>query len=139
MDAFVSHGAAAIHAEARATDIEPGSLLTYDGCPSSINETYSTALAALALAQSDHVVLGAGLEKATQPDHDNTVDILAGSAMSDVVVLGYIDLGVSTSAFTMTDTQTRVDEQLNRGLSSFLIIRGTCRGLPGSFGRRGDC
>lgn len=59
-----------------AADVEPGSLLIYYGWPSSINGTFSVALAAAELGRYDVIVLGDGLSKDTHPDHASR----AGSA-----------------------------------------------------------
>jgi hypothetical protein len=95
---------------ASGSNIEPGTLLIYYSYPSSINGTFNVLLAADELGQYDYVVLGAGLEKTTHPDHGNTVSILADASMGSTVVFGYIDLGVSTNNFTQSEIETRIDE-----------------------------
>ena len=102
-------------------DIEPGSLLIYYGWPSSINSTFSVPLAAAELGQYDYVVLGAGLEKVTHSDHTNTVNILADAAMAGTVVFGYIDVGVTTYNYSMTEIQTRVDEWIATGVDGIFF------------------
>ena len=57
--------------------VAPGDLLVYYGWPSGINGTFTVAGAAAEFAAYDLVVLGDGLEKATHPDHANTVAIMA--------------------------------------------------------------
>ena len=55
-------------------------------------------MAAAALAGFEVIVFGDGLFDDSHPDHDNMVTLIAQlrTANSDVEILGYVDLGVST-------------------------------------------
>lgn len=96
--------------------IAPKKLLIYYGFPSSINATFDVQLAAAEFGQYDYVVLGAGLEKTTHPDHQNTVDIITELHLNyPTGVFGYIDLGVTTNNFSLAEIQLRADEWLASG------------------------
>ena len=101
--------------EAGAGDLRPRTLLVYYGFPSSINATFSVPGAAAELGAYDHVVLGDGLEKATHPDHANTVAILAHPDMAGTTVFGYIDLGVTTQNLSLAEIGLRVLEWQSTG------------------------
>lgn len=70
-----------------------GTLLIFYGWPSCINGAASVAEAAAQFGNYDYVVLGAGLEIPTHPDHENTRTII--SMLNDTTVFGYVDLGWS--------------------------------------------
>jgi hypothetical protein len=105
----------AIAPRALAWDVTPKKLLIYYGWPSSINATFSVPLAAAEFGQYDYVVLAAGLEQASHPDHQNTVDIMAAAATAGVTFFGYVDLGVTTNNYSPAEIEARVDLWLAAG------------------------
>ncbi len=111
----------AIPASVTASDIEPETLLIYYGWPSSINSTFTVPLAAAEFGQYDYVVLGAGLESGSHPDHTNTVNILADPAMANTTVFGYIDLGVTTNNYTIPEIESRVDQWITTGVDGIFF------------------
>ncbi|RYU93819.1 hypothetical protein [Emticicia agri] len=94
--------------------ITPKKLLIYYSYPSSLNyptNGYDLDKVANDLKQYDYVVLGADLELASHPDHNNTISIISKMAGSSTKVFGYIDLGVKSPGknFPMNQIQQRVD------------------------------
>ena len=70
------------------TTIKKGILGFYYSYPSSVNSTYTVPGAIAVFKKYNALVFGAGLEETTHPDHDNTVQIIAGIPKTDV--FGYI-------------------------------------------------
>jgi hypothetical protein len=92
--------------------INPKKLLIYYSYPSSFNyptNGYNLDNVANDLKQYDYLVLGGDLELSTHPDHNNTISILSKMASSTTKVFGYIDLGVSTFNYSMSNIQQRID------------------------------
>lgn len=75
--------------------IIPKKLAIYYGYPSSVNATYTVSGAANVLKDYDQVVLGAGLEETSHPDHTNTVNIINDPVMVNTECFGYIDATLS--------------------------------------------
>lgn len=85
---------------------ELGRLAIYYGFPSSVNGATSNAQAIAAFDDFDVIILGAGLELPSHPDHADTVAIIAGLPAT-AEVYGYIDIGV-TNWRTLPDIQSSV-------------------------------
>ena len=67
---------------------------------------------AQALAEYDVIVLGAGLQSTSHPDHANTVKLISKirAIKPNTLVFGYIDLGVSTNNFSIAQMQAFTDQ-----------------------------
>lgn len=67
---------------------------------------------AQALSEYDVIVLGAGLEVPSHSDYVNTATIISKihALKPSVLIFGYIDLGVSTSNFTIAQMQSFTDQ-----------------------------
>lgn len=71
------------------TNVENKKLAIYYGWPSSVNATFTVTGAINVFKDYNLLVLGAGLEDITHPDHINTVAIIAG--LTSTKVYGYVD------------------------------------------------
>lgn len=94
----------------------------YYGWPSSFNSaTNGWNLDSVAAEMSLYgvIVLGAGLEKASHPDHANTGTIISKINPS-VEVFGYIDIG-NTNSRSMADMKTSTDEWKALGIDGILL------------------
>lgn len=90
--------------------IVPGTLLIYYGWPSMINGSASVSDASIEFGRYDYAVLGAGLEEASHGDHSAAVQIMNDPDNSSTVFFGYVDLGVTTSNFSIADIKIKIDE-----------------------------
>lgn len=90
-------------------------LLIYYGYPSLMqvngNPIKKIDGVAQALSEYDVIVLGAGLEEPTHPDHTNVVRIISKvhALNPSTLIFGYIDLGVSTTNLTEPQMKSLVD------------------------------
>lgn len=99
----------------------PDRLGIYYGYPSAVNGSTTNAEAAAVFGQFDVIVLGAGINESTHPDHSNTTAIIADSAMTGTEVFGYVDIGVSTSNLTLSAMETDVDEWKAMGVDGIFF------------------
>lgn len=97
--------------------MEPQKLAIYYGWPSSVNATYTVAGAAGVFGDYDLVVLGAGLEKTSHGDHDNTQDIIDHADMADTKVFGYVDANESS----LTVIEGAVDDWHAMGVDGIFV------------------
>lgn len=105
-----------------APGIRPGELLIYYGYPSLINGAVGdVATAAADFGRYEHVVLGAGLEDVGHGDHANTVAIMSHAAAANTQFFGYVDLGVSTNNFTLSELRNKVDAWKAAGADGILF------------------
>lgn len=101
--------------------VAPKELLIYYSWPSIINGSTSVAEAAAHFGQYDVIVLGDLLEKASHPDHANTVAILAHPALAQTETYGYITLGVTSQNLSPTEIALRIDEWKATGADGILF------------------
>ncbi|MDB5340947.1 MAG: hypothetical protein JWN70_6566, partial [Planctomycetaceae bacterium] len=99
----------------------PGDLLIYYGYPSLINNAASVSAAATQFAPYEYVVLGAGLEDVTHPDHANTQAIVNSSTTNSTKFFGYVDLGVSTNNYSISALQTKIDNWIATGVNGIFL------------------
>lgn len=78
-------------------------LAIYYSYPSSVNATYTVAGAINVFKEYQLLVLGAGLEDISHPDHANTVAIIAGLP-ANTMVFGYVD-----AVLPLANFKTKVD------------------------------
>lgn len=114
---------------ASASAISGFKLLIYYGYPSLLqvngnaiqntNGTPNLSGIAQAFAEYDVIVLGSGLESPTHSDHANTLAIISKihSLKPSALIFGYIDLGVSTSNFTIAQMQAFTDQWKAMGVN----------------------
>lgn len=110
----------------------PRALLMYYGIPQQINGKNDSTHAAQILASYDDVVLGAGLAKSSDPNHTTTVSIIAtAKAMNpDLTIWGYVDLGVTTSNYSLTTLGSTFNDWAAAGAQGiFLDHAGTDYGV----------
>ncbi len=107
--------------ELMSTGLTPQSLLIYYGWPSAFNGDSSLSQVASDMGKYSYVVLGAGLESPSHPDHNNTVQILGNSAMANTTVFGYVDLGVSTSNLSIGTMETDINEWKAMGVKGIFL------------------
>lgn len=90
-------------------------LLIYYGTPIGANDTWTVPLAAQVFSNYNTIVLGAGLEDPSHPEHMNTLLVIRAvkSLKPDVRFLGYIDLGVTTNNYTIVQMKQKVDNWLD--------------------------
>lgn len=100
----------------------PKDLLVYYGWPSSINNASDAntpiAAAAQEFGRYDYVILGSGPETVA---HIATSQILAHEDANDTVFFGYIDLGMSTKAYTMANIESLVDQWILIGADGIFL------------------
>lgn len=88
----------------------PDDLLIYYGYPSLINGADNLSAAINEYVGYEFVVLGAGLEDPTHPDHSNTVAIMTSPLTDRTTFFGYVDLGVSTNNYSLSQLQMKIDQ-----------------------------
>ena len=95
----------------------PSALLIFYGWPSLINGSGGSVTSAISeFKKFDIIVLGAGLEKTSHGDHDNTTAIING--LSDKKIYGYIPVDVGTD---QTDFVNAVDAWKAMGVKGIFI------------------
>lgn len=78
----------------------PKKLAIYYGYPSLINGSDGNLSSAINVFKIyDQIIFGAGLEYTSHPDHNNTINIINNSNMSNVQSFGYIDSTISIDLF----------------------------------------
>ncbi len=97
--------------------MEPEKLAIYYGWPSTVNATYSVAGAAGVFKDYESVVFGAGLEKTSHGDHDNTQDIIDHTDMASTNVYGYVDANKSS----LGDIKTDIDDWHTMGIHGIFV------------------
>lgn len=93
----------------------PGQLMVFYGwpgrgmgpCNGCFPEGSNAAFRAAEFGIYDDLILGAGLELETHPEHELVTAMLAEPAMAQTRVWGYIDAGVTTSNFLVVEIATR--------------------------------
>lgn len=88
---------------------EPLDLLIFYGWPSVINQAAGPAAAAAEYARYDFVVLGAGPEVATHPDHNRTAALLAEPALQGTFVFGYVTLGLASVNLSLEEVRSHIE------------------------------
>lgn len=110
----------------------PRALLIFYGVPQQINGKNDPAHSAQILASYDDVVLGAGLQSSSNPNHTSTVSIIStAKAMNPgLIVWGYLDLGVTTNNWSLTTIGSIVNDWAAAGAQGvFLDHAGTDYGV----------
>lgn len=92
------------------TTIKKQKLAIYYSYPSSVNGTYSVAGAINVFKAYELLVLGSGLEESDHPDHQNTVDIIAG--LLTTKIYGYIAANID-----ITQLKDKVDKWQAMGVA----------------------
>ncbi len=85
------------------------SVCIFLGNPIIFNGAVSKAQAANEFLYYDHVVFGPNLENSANPDYNNFKELIAYiRASRDIKLYGYIDVGVITSNFNLTQIETKI-------------------------------
>lgn len=93
------------------------SVAHYYGYPSAVNGAAGDVpTAAAVFGAYDVVVFGQGIEDSSHPDHTNTVNIIADSAMSNTEVFGYID-----TVQEIDDIQEKIDNWYTMGVKGIFL------------------
>ena len=101
---------------------KPNKLLVYYAWPSVINNSGGDVEEAVSYyAKYDYVVLGAGLEEESHGDHEKTVEIIGHYLTRGVEFFGYVDLGVSTSNFTLLTLRDKVANWFDMGVAGIFF------------------
>jgi hypothetical protein len=102
---------------------KPYKLLIYYGIPQGVNSVYLDSYAAQLFASYDYVVLGAGLEVSTNTYYASTLDIISTvhTLNPNTTIFGYIDLGVTTSNFTLPQIDAFVNQWITAGATSIFL------------------
>jgi hypothetical protein len=106
---------------AGAGGLAPRDLLIYYGYPSALNGAADIAAAAAEFGRYRYVVLAAGLESATHPDHASTAAIMAHPNAAGTRFFGYVDLGVTTQNLSMAEIQERIALWRAMGAAGILL------------------
>lgn len=100
----------------------PGHLCIFYGFPSLINSAKGDLTVASAEFGKFHlIVLGDGLSKTTHPDYGNTKIIIANLNAKKRIVMGYVDLGVSTNNHSETTLRQQIDGWKTLGASAIFF------------------
>lgn len=100
----------------------PGYLCVYYGYPSLINNAKGDLkIASNEFSKFDLIVLGDGLQKTTHPDHANTKTIIANLTTQKRIVLGYVDLGVSTNNYSEATLRQQINDWKNLGAAGIFF------------------
>lgn len=92
--------------------------LVYLGSPTNINSAASTDDAVAEFLRYNYIVLGNGVEQATHPEHDATVDIISQvRASRDVQIYGFIDCSTTTSNLTISQLQVNIKLWVDMGVT----------------------
>lgn len=110
------------------------SLQIYYAPPNIINGRFDDNYAAAVLSRYDDVVFGTGLEDPGSPYYASTTAIIQKiAALSDTVVWGYIDCGVSTGNLPLATLQTQIDQWIAIGAGGiFCDVIGYAYQVPRS-------
>ncbi|KAJ3192894.1 hypothetical protein HK101_005794 [Irineochytrium annulatum] len=100
-------------------------LAIYYGWLSALNSSSlhsSVPLIASHLSQFDHVVLGAGLQSPTHPDHGNTVQIISSAVAMKPSMLfwGYVTIGAA-SGVSMDDLRSQIQAWKDVGAGGVFV------------------
>ncbi|HEX3568555.1 MAG TPA: hypothetical protein VHT70_02665 [Candidatus Saccharimonadales bacterium] len=98
-------------------------LLFYYGTPQGVNNLWDDNKAAQVFAQYNYVVFGNGLENPGNTYNSSTTSIIAKmrALNSQVVVFGYIDLGVTSSNLSIATMQTMTDQWQTTGADGIML------------------
>lgn len=88
----------------------------YPSCLNFIQNNYNLDLVASDFAKYDMVILGAGLQNTSHPDHNNTEMILNKEILSDTEFYGYINAEDDTNIL-----KSQVDDWHSLGIDGVLI------------------
>lgn len=112
-------GATGAPGTSSAANIPAFKLLIYYGYPSTVNGIPTLSGIAQALSEYDVIVLGSGLEDPSHPDHNNTLNIISQvhTYRPSTLIFGYIDLGVSTSNYSLAQMQTYTSQWKAMGVN----------------------
>lgn len=105
----------------------PYKLLIYYGTPQGVNGKYENNYAAQTFSRWDYVVFGAGLEDPGNVYNSSTQTIISKmhSLNAQVKVFGYIDVGVTTGNYSISQLQTFVNQWKTIGADSiFMDVAG---------------
>jgi hypothetical protein len=101
----------------------PYKVLIYYGTPQGVNNLWDDDLAAQIFAKYDYIVVGAGLEDPNSPFYVSTTTIISNihAIKPNAIVFGYIDLGVTTNNFSLSDIQKRTDQWESIGADGIFL------------------
>lgn len=101
----------------------PHKLCVFYGVPQGVNSLFDDNKAAQVFARYDYVVFGAGLEDPGNTYHASTINIISimKGLNPGIQVFGYVDIGVTTGNFTITQMQTFVDQWSTMGVSGIFF------------------
>jgi hypothetical protein len=100
-----------------------GKLIIYYGIPSGVNRLWQDDQAATFFTNWDLVVFGAGLELTSHTYHGATRNVIRSlrSQKPAVTVFGYVDLGVTTSNFSIAEIRGRIGRWQDLGANGILL------------------
>lgn len=98
-------------------------LLIYYGSPEGINGVWDVGKAAEIFAEYDYIVLGAGLEESKHSYHDSTIEVIriTKELHPEVVIFGYVDLGVTTDNHSMAVLQDKTRKWKELGADGIFL------------------
>lgn len=100
----------------------PRYLCVYYGYPSLINNAKGDLKIATAeFAKFDLIVLGDGLQKTTHPDHANTKTIIVNLNAQKRIIMGYVDLGISTNNYSEVTLRQQIDDWKRLGATGIFF------------------
>lgn len=107
----------------------PGELMVFYGwpgrgmgpCTGCFPEGDNAAFRAAEFGVYDDLILGAGLELETHPEHQLVIDMLAEPAMAQTRVWGYVDAGVTTSNYLVVEIATRALAWQSMGVEGIFL------------------
>eukprot|EP00128_Syssomonas_multiformis_P014666 Colp12_sorted_trinity150504_noHs@552 len=100
----------------------PKSLLIFYGWPSTYNKLNGNIdKLVAAYSEYDYIVFGGGIEQPTHGDHNNTKTIISRLVPKGVFIFGYVDLGVSTLNYSLSEINKRAGLWKDMGVQGIFL------------------